>query len=116
MDQSPSEWVRSYVKVANYLFKNYKMKIIITESQYRSLTEENLKDFLFKFWDNQKEDGEQPSLDDIIYQLVGHSKNTSFDRKVIRPIWYEYNGGYENLLQQIKDESEGKKLADKFKK
>lgn len=26
LEQSPSEWVRSYVKVANYLFKNYKMK------------------------------------------------------------------------------------------
>lgn len=80
------------------------MKIIITESQYRSLTEKNLKDFLFKFWDNQKEDGEQPSLDDIIYQLVGHRRNTSFDLRVIRPIWYEYNGGYQKIIQQIKDE------------
>lgn len=26
LEQSPSEWVQSYVKVANYLFKNYKMK------------------------------------------------------------------------------------------
>jgi hypothetical protein len=26
LEQSPSEWVRSYVNVANYLFKNYKMK------------------------------------------------------------------------------------------
>jgi hypothetical protein len=26
LEQSPSEWVQSYVNVANYLFKNYKMK------------------------------------------------------------------------------------------
>ena len=26
LEQSPTEWVKSYVKVANYLFKNYKMK------------------------------------------------------------------------------------------
>jgi hypothetical protein len=80
------------------------MKIILTESQYRQLTEENLKDFLFKFWDNQKEDGEQPSLDDIIYQLVGHSRHSAYDNTYIRPIWYEYNGGYQKVLQQVKDE------------
>ena len=80
------------------------MKIILTESQYRQLTEENLKDFLFKFWDNQKEDGEQPSLDDIIYQLVGHSRHSAYDNSYIRPIWYEYNGGYQKVIQQVKDE------------
>ena len=30
------------------------MKLILTESQYRQLTEENLREFLYSFWDNQK--------------------------------------------------------------
>jgi hypothetical protein len=30
------------------------MKIIITEAQYDTLTEENLRNFLYSFWDRQK--------------------------------------------------------------
>ena len=30
------------------------MKIIITESQYQNFTEEKLREFLYGFWDNQK--------------------------------------------------------------
>ena len=80
------------------------MKIIITESQYRQLTEENIREFLYSFWDNQKKQGEEPSLDDIIYQVSDITKNSREDHQSIRPIWYEYNGGYDVLLKKINEE------------
>jgi hypothetical protein len=82
------------------------MKIIITEAQYEELTEEALRQFLFSFWNNQKKRGEVPFLDDIIYQVTGINKDSRDDYEVIRPIWFEYQGGYKHLLQQIKDEIE----------
>jgi hypothetical protein len=85
------------------------MKIIITESQYRlltevNMTEENLRNFLYSIWNTQKKRGEIPNIDDIIYQVTEIQKNSREDYEVIRPIWYDYNGGYKNLLQQIRDE------------
>jgi hypothetical protein len=80
------------------------MKVIITEAQYRQLTEENLREFLYSFWNNQKRQGEDPSLDDIIFQVTDIRKNSREDHQTIRPIWYEYNGGYEKLLKKIDEE------------
>ena len=85
------------------------MKIIITESQYKQLnevnmTEERLSAFLFSLWNNQKKRGETPHLDDIIYQVTEIRKDSREDYEIIRPIWYEYHGGYKELLQEIKDE------------
>jgi hypothetical protein len=80
------------------------MKVIITESQYRQLTEENLREFLYSFWDNQKRQGEVPSLDDIIYQVSDIRKDSRDDYSIIRPLWYEYNGGYDKLLEKINRE------------
>jgi hypothetical protein len=85
------------------------MKIIITESQYKlltevNMTEENLRNFLYSIWNTQKKRGEIPNIDDIIYQVTEIQKNSREDYEVIRPIWYDYNGGYKNLLQQIRDE------------
>jgi hypothetical protein len=87
------------------------MKIIITESQYKlltevNMTEENLRNFLYSIWNTQKKRGEIPNIDDIIYQVTEIQKNSREDYEVIRPIWYDYNGGYKNLLQQIRDEIE----------
>lgn len=84
------------------------MKIIISESQYRQLTEENLREFLFSFWDQQKKRGEKPHLDDIIFQVTGIEKDSREDKHQIRPLWYEYNGGVEKLKKQLKEEFEGK--------
>ena len=89
------------------------MKIIISESQYRQLTEENLREFLFSFWDQQKKRGEKPHLDDIIFQVTGIEKDSREDRHQIRPLWYEYNGGVEKLKKQLKEEFEGKKFQIK---
>jgi hypothetical protein len=80
------------------------MKVILTEAQYRRLTEENLREFLYSFWDNQKRQGEDPSLDDIIFQVTNIIKGSSDDHRTIRPIWYEYNGGYDVLLGIIYEE------------
>ncbi len=80
------------------------MKIIITETQHDQLTKETIKEFLFFFWDDQKSDGLEPSMDDIIYQISGIDKNSSDDYKYVRPLWYEYNGGYNVLVDKIKNE------------
>lgn len=84
------------------------MKIIISEAQYKQLTEENLREFLFSFWDQQKKRGEKPHLDDIIFQVTGIEKDSREDKHQIRPLWYEYNGGVEKLKKQLKEEFEGK--------
>jgi hypothetical protein len=90
--------------------KENKMKIIITENQFNILSEQNLKEFLYKFWDSQKRQDEEPSLDDIIFQVADITKNSTEDHRSIRPIWYEYNGGYDKLLKKIDEEFLDKKF------
>lgn len=84
------------------------MKIIITELQQKliteNMTEENLRKFCYKIWDKQKKMGEEPHLDDIIYDISGIKKNTTEDFQTIRPIWYRYNGGFKNLFEKLKEE------------
>jgi hypothetical protein len=80
------------------------MRIIITEEQFKHLTREKIKPILYKFWDIQKRTGGQPDLDDIIYQISDVSKNSSQDYGIIRPLWYEYNGGYDVLIEKMKNE------------
>jgi len=87
------------------------MKIIITESQYQNLTEEKLREFLYGFWDNQKKHGENPSLDDMLFRVLDIKKETRNDYGIIRPIWYEYNGGYEVLENKIKNEIDTKEYT-----
>jgi len=84
------------------------MKIIITEAQYDKLTEENLREFLYSFWDKQKRSGEEPVLDDMLYNVLGVRKNTSEDYQQIRPIWYEYNGGMDVLYDKMIGDIYGK--------
>jgi hypothetical protein len=88
------------------------MKIIITERQQNliseNMTEENLRKFCYKIWDKQKKMGEEPYLDDIIYEISDIKKETRYDYDIIRPIWYEYNGGYEVLENKIKNEIDTK--------
>ena len=52
--------------------------------------------------------GEQPHLDDVIYEISDIRKNTNEDFQVIRPIWYDYNGGFRNLVEKLKNEIEDK--------
>ena len=83
------------------------MKIILTDIQYNTLkemTEESLRNFLYKLWDTQKKRGEEPSLDDIIYQVTEIDRDTREDYSTIRPIWYRYNGGFNKLFKKLKDE------------
>ena len=80
------------------------MKILITEVQYRQMTEENLREFLYSFWNKQKKEGETPSLDDIIFQVTDIIRDSGDDYNMIRPLWYRYNGGYEKLLKKLKNE------------
>ena len=84
------------------------MNIIITEAQYNKLTEEKIREFLYAFWDNQKKHGEEPTLDDMLYKVLGYNKNTSDDLQIIRPIWYRYNGGFEKLYKKLENEVLGK--------
>ena len=83
------------------------MKIIITESQYNKLTEEKLQKLCYTVWNQQKKRGEEPHLDEVIYDISGIRKNTNEDFQLIRPIWYEYNGGFKNLVEKLKNKIDG---------
>jgi len=83
------------------------MKIIITESQYNKLTEEKLQKLCYTVWNQQKKRGEEPHLDEVIYDISGIRKNTNEDFQLIRPIWYEYNGGFKNLVEKLINEFDG---------
>jgi hypothetical protein len=84
------------------------MKIIITEKQYNKLTEEKLQKFCHSVWNRQKKEGEEPHLDDVIYDITDIRKNSNEDFQVIRPIWYRYNGGFNNLFEKLKNEIDEK--------
>ena len=84
------------------------MKIIITEKQYNRLTEDNIRKLCYTVWNKQKKMGEEPHLDDVIYEISDIRKNTNEDFQVIRPIWYRYNGGFKNLVEKLKNEIEDK--------
>jgi hypothetical protein len=90
------------------------MKIIITERQQNliteNMTEENLRKFLYSFWNKQKKMGKEPNLDDVIYEISNLRRNTNGDFKIIRPIWYEYNGGFDVLAEKIYEEIINKTL------
>jgi hypothetical protein len=85
------------------------MKIVITEAQYSKLTEDNLRDFLYAFWNKQKKNGEEPFLDEMLYHVLGITKNSIEDYQQVRPIWYRYNGGrevlYDKLVKEISDKT-----------
>jgi len=85
------------------------MKIVITEAQYSKLTEDNLREFLYSFWDRQKKNGEEPFLDEMLYHGLGITKNSIEDYLQVRPIWYRYNGGrdvlYDKLVNEVKDKT-----------
>ena len=84
------------------------MKIIITESQYNKLTEDNLRKLCHTVWNQQKKRGEEPYIDDIIYEITDIRKNSNEDFQIIRPIWYRYNGGFNNLFEKLKNEIDEK--------
>jgi hypothetical protein len=88
------------------------MKIILTERQQRliteNFTEENLRKLCYQIWDKQRKMGKEPHLDDVIYDITDIKKNTREDLDTIRPIWYEYNGGYDVLFEKLKDEIDTK--------
>ena len=90
------------------------MKIIITERQQNliteNMTEENLRKFLYSFWNKQKKMGKEPNLDDVIYEISDLIRNTNGDFKIIRPIWYDYNGGFDVLSEKIYEEIINKTL------
>jgi len=92
------------------------MKVIITEQQYSKLSEEKLRKFLYSIWDAQKKNGQEPSLEDVIYDVTDITRNTMDDFVIIRPIWYEYNGGFNNIFEKMKNEIEGKtfQIVDGF--
>ena len=88
------------------------MKIIISERQQRliseNLTDKNLRKLCYSVWNRQKKMGEEPNLDDVIYDITDIKKNTREDYDTIRPIWYEYNGGFDTLFEKLKDEIDTK--------
>lgn len=87
------------------------MKIIITEEQHKQLTKETFRDLLYFYWDSQKDEGETPNLDDFVYGVTDIDKYSSQDYGIIRPLWYEYNGGYDVLVEKMKNELIGKQFT-----
>lgn len=92
------------------------MKIIITEDQHNRFVEmkimnesnEKFKKAAFSIWDDMKRNGERPALIDVIYDLMDVGRNTYGDYKIIRPIWYEYNGGFNGLAEKLNKEIKNK--------
>ena len=84
------------------------MKYVITENQHKMMSEENIRRLCYAIWDKQKKIGEDPNLDDVIYDITGVKKNTREDYDTIRPLWYDYNGGSEVLFKKLKDEIDAK--------
>jgi len=88
------------------------MKIIITERQQslitENLTEENLHKLCYQIWDKQRKMGDEPHLDDVIYDISGIQKNSRDDMTIIRPIWYGYSGGFNKLYDELKEDVLGK--------
>jgi hypothetical protein len=84
------------------------MKIIITEKQYNKLTEDKLQKLCYTVWNQQKKRGEEPHIDDIIYDITDIRKNSNEDFQIIRPIWYRYNGGFDKLFEKLKNEIDEK--------
>lgn len=94
------------------------MKILLTKDQHNrlmgmktineSLNDPQIKKVAFSIWDSMKKKGEKPALIDILYDLMDVGKNTYGDYEVIRPIWYEYNGGFDNLMGKVEKEILGK--------
>lgn len=90
------------------------MKIVLTEEQHNrlmemkiineSLNDAQLKKVAFSIWNGMKKKGERPALIDILYELTELRRNTHGDFKILRPIWYEYNGGFDVLAKKIYDE------------
>lgn len=84
------------------------MKIILLESQLvvlnETLDQKDLKKLCHNIWDKQKKRGETPYIDDIIYEISQIEKRTFDDITRIRPIWYEYNGGFGKLYDKLKSE------------
>lgn len=84
------------------------MKIIISERQENMISEnmskDNIRKFCYQIWDKQKKMGEEPYIDDVIYDFTGIKKYSLKDNTIIRPIWYEYNGGLNNLYKKLEEE------------
>ena len=90
------------------------MKIVLTEEQHNrlmemktineSLNDAQLKKVAFSIWNGMKKKGERPALIDILYELTDLRRNTHGDFKILRPIWYEYNGGFDVLAKKVYEE------------
>ena len=90
------------------------MKIVLTEEQHdrlmemktinESLNDAQLKKVAFSIWNGMKKKGERPALIDILYELTELGRNTHGDFKILRPIWYEYNGGFDVLSKKVYEE------------
>jgi hypothetical protein len=84
------------------------MKIIISERQENMISEnmskDNIRKFCYQIWDKQKKMGEEPYIDDVIFDFTGIKKYSLKDNTIIRPIWYEYNGGLNNLYKKLEEE------------
>jgi hypothetical protein len=91
------------------MYEQYEQNLIA-----ENMTEENLRRLCYAVWDKQKKKGEEPHLDDVIYDITGIKKNTNEDVDTIRPIWYEYNGGFDVLYDKVKNKIDTKeyKLVD----
>lgn len=90
------------------------MKILLTKDQHNrlmgiktineSLNDPQIKKVAFSIWDSMKKKGERPALIDILYELTDLRRNTHGDFMTLRPLWYEYNGGFDVLAKKVYEE------------
>ena len=57
--------------------------------------------YMSQQWNKLKEKGIEPKLDDLTYGLTNFEKYSEYDMNIIRPIWFEYNGGYNKVYEKF---------------
>jgi len=78
------------------------MKIIITEKQYNKLTEDKLQKLCYTVWNQQKKRGEEPHIDDIIYDITDIRKTQMKTFKSLDPFGIDTTVDLITYLKNLK--------------
>ena len=84
------------MRITENHIKKIVKKVLLENYEY-----ENIKNLLYRAWNKLKEKGIEPKLDDLTYGLTNFEKYSEYDMNIIRPIWFEYNGGYNKVYEKF---------------